>query len=148
MIPITDIKRFWAKVDVRGAGECWEWQGNLGHGGYGRISMGGRAGTMRLSHRVAYEIANGECPSYLLHSCDNRRCCNPSHLQPGDHDTNMREMAERERSRTTKLTAAKVLAIRREASAGVSQRAIARQYGVSQGNVNFIVARKTWKHIA
>lgn len=147
MIEDSDANRSWSKVDIRGADECWEWQASLANGGYGHFSIGGRSGSMRTAHRVAYEIRHGYCPSYLLHSCDNRRCCNPVHLRPGDHSANMREMAEREISRTTKLTAVDVLAIRAASSAGQSQRSIARKYDISQGNVNFIVARKTWRHV-
>lgn len=38
-IPDSVKERFWAKVDVRGLDECWEWQGCRDPKGYGRIGF-------------------------------------------------------------------------------------------------------------
>ena len=46
-----------------------------------------------------------------------------------------------------KLTADKVLAIRRRVAAGETQRAIAREYGLSFNHVNRIVGRQAWAHL-
>lgn len=46
-----------------------------------------------------------------------------------------------------KLTETEVLAIRKAAASGATQRAIAQQYGLAQSNVSLIVRRKTWCHI-
>lgn len=53
------------------------------------------------AHRVAYEIANGPIPDdlWVLHSCDNPPCCNPSHLRVGTYKDNVRDRVERDRSK-------------------------------------------------
>ena len=56
--------------------------------------------------------------------------------------------ARGERNGKAKLTAAKVLEIRAKyAAGGVSQRALAIEYGVSQLPIEQIIKRKLWKHI-
>jgi len=44
-----------------------------------------------------------------------------------------------------KLTKADVAAIR--SSEGVSQRSLARMFGVSQTTVYYVLANKTWRHV-
>jgi len=58
---------------------CWEWTGACNSGGYGQLCV---LGHMRRVHRVAYELWNGPIPKglYVLHRCNNIRCCNPAHL--------------------------------------------------------------------
>lgn len=74
-------ERFWPKVDK--SGECWNWTGVLGGGGYGYISVGGRTGRDLRAHRVSYEWAHGPIPDGLEidHLCQNKRCVNPDHLE-------------------------------------------------------------------
>lgn len=46
------------------------------------------------AHRYAWILTYGEPPAgaHIMHKCDNPPCCNPAHLQLGDHDTNMKDM--------------------------------------------------------
>lgn len=64
--------------------ECWEWRGHLMPNGYGVVTEVRRPSASRLAHRNAYELATGPIPdgSDLDHLCRNRRCFNPSHLEP------------------------------------------------------------------
>ena len=85
------------------SGDCLEWQGGKSGNGYGQIFVDGKCvGT----HRLAWVLAN-ECAIpdglYVLHSCDNKICCEPAHLHLGTQLDNMREMRERGRSRTIPL---------------------------------------------
>lgn len=89
--------RFAAKVVA--SDSCWEWTAAVSQFGHGRVRFRGRDA---MAHRVAYEIAKGPIPDrmFVCHHCDNPRCVRPSHLFIGTHDDNMRDMAEKGRSRT------------------------------------------------
>lgn len=83
----TLMERFFAKV-VKHEGGCWEWVGARS-GGYGQIKVVGR-GTVR-AHVLSYEHHIGPVGSGLEldHTCRNRRCVNPAHLEPVTHKVNM-----------------------------------------------------------
>jgi hypothetical protein len=86
------IQRFWEKIDKRGPDECWPWLGSrLKRCGHGRINING---TVRLAHRVAYELQNGPIPPGLVvrHRCNFAPCCNPAHLELGTQADNMRDI--------------------------------------------------------
>lgn len=72
---------------------CWNWAGALSGSGYGILQRGRRGDGLVRAHRVAYELAHGPIPEgrLILHACDNKRCCNPAHLNVGDHSQNLKE---------------------------------------------------------
>jgi hypothetical protein len=126
-------------VDVR-PGECWLWTGRRmpnGYGTYGEL----------LAHRLMYQEHVGPIPEglFILHRCDVPACVNPEHLFPGTARDNSLDMVSKERQRTAKLTRAQVKAIReRYAAGGITQLALAREYGVTEESINNIVRRRTW----
>lgn len=133
---------------------CMDWQWGRTGEGYGRLRFQGRP---FQAHRVAYILRHGPIPdgASVLHSCDNRVCCNPDHLFLGSHQDNMTDMrrkgrargARGERQHTARLTAADVLDIREKFAAGVRIIDIARQRGLHKSHVGQIVHRDIWKHI-
>lgn len=88
-------ERFWEKVDKQS--DCWIWIGAVTTTGYGVFQKGRRGERLHKAHRFSYEINNGEIPDgkLVLHSCDNKKCVNPSHLSIGNHSQNIKEAWER-----------------------------------------------------
>ena len=86
---------FWNKLVATQSG-CLEWTGDKYRSGYGRVW---RNGKNARAHRYAYELAKGAIPEGLmvLHSCDNRPCCNPDHLRVGTAKDNMADAIARGR---------------------------------------------------
>lgn len=74
---------------------CWLWTGATGSAGYGQLKIilpGGRRQT-RSIHTWLYERLVGKLkPGLELdHAvCQNKLCCNPSHLEPVTHAENCR----------------------------------------------------------
>lgn len=131
---------------------CWEWKGKHPKSRYGKISLRGKD---YLAHRAAYEVWVGPIPKGLLvrHTCDNPPCINPEHLKVGTAKDNARDKVLRNRTQDqrgelgprAKLTQAEVGQIRETYSdGGVTQQALADQYGVTQTTIGLIVRNKTW----
>lgn len=123
---------------------CWEWQGHIAAVGYGEMHL---AGKKRGAHRVSYESFVGPIPPgmYVMHSCDNRVCVNPSHLSLGTHLDNVKDMHDKGRH-YKKLTAEQVAEVRRlSATSGLTQKAIGRTFGVAPATISAIVTGRNWK---
>lgn len=76
--PATLEERFWRHVRKQEDG-CWLWVGEKGRNGYGNIRVNSDS---RVAHRVGYELLRGPVPvgKQLDHTCRNRMCVNPAHL--------------------------------------------------------------------
>lgn len=148
----TPPEYFWANVSILSTDECWEWIGHKSADGYGVMHFSMKPW---LAHRLAWyltcgEIADGLC---VCHRCDNPGCCNPNHLFLGTvHDNNIdRDTKGRhhdcrgELNPFSKLTCKDVVKIR--ATKGLSQIAIASEYGVSKSLISLIKRGKAWNHI-
>lgn len=86
---------FWKKVQIGEPDQCWPFMGKPFSSGYGQITFNGRN---RRTHQVAYELTKGPLNGMMvLHTCDNRICCNPRHLYLGTHQKNMDDMVARAR---------------------------------------------------
>lgn len=79
----TFVTRFWSKVNVRREDECWLWKGAVNNKGYGTIRSYGERGPVLYVHRVAVALQGFviRAGKMVHHTCGNRRCVNPKHLE-------------------------------------------------------------------
>lgn len=158
--PLHD--RFWKYVSPCPNTGCWWWTGTASIAdpvaplAYGRINIGGAKVKMLRATRVSFEMHVGPIPDgmFVCHKCDNPPCVNPDHLFLGTQLENMADCKAKGRHSFgvtygegnchSKLTDTQVRAIR--ASTGTFKE-IAKRFGVSKSNVEFILKRKTWKHV-
>lgn len=73
-------QRFWDRVDVGTACECWNWKGGKDSKGYPLFWINGK--TIR-AYRFIFDKINGPIPADMTidHICRNHGCVNPDHLR-------------------------------------------------------------------
>lgn len=83
------IDNFWNRVAKSTDDECWEWTGRS-RKGYGLVDYHDHKYT---AHRIAYYLYYGEYPKgkIVMHLCNNKKCCNPSHLKLGTNRDNIQQ---------------------------------------------------------
>ena len=154
--PIT-VARFWSKVLVtKGLEDCWEWQGATKNKGYGRIKVNGKSLT---ASRIAWELYHGQPLGdlFALHTCDNPRCCNPTHIVAGTNHENVKQAIERglwvfpkvagEENGMARLSHADVIVIKARLAAGETVTRVAADFPVSYAMVWNIQKGKSWRSI-
>lgn len=134
---------------------CWECTSHRPHdarGGYFSFRLNGK--TIKM-HRYMYERHKGKIPDGLLirHKCDNPKCINPDHLEPGTHKDNVYDMIERGRQKimlgectsSAKLSNKQVADIKREFNDFVHQKA--NKYNVHYKTIWDILRGRSWVNI-
>ena len=131
-----DAERFWSKVNQ--TGDCWLWNcRRTASGGQFRVS-----GKRPVAHRVAWQLIHGSIPPRyaVRRTCGNLLCVRPEHLQL---------VSGAECAWRAKLTPDQVSTIRtRYAQGTMSQRGLAREFGVSPQSINRLLHGLTWREVA
>jgi hypothetical protein len=130
---------------------CWVWLGCLDNHGYGSFRS---KGENFKAHRVAFEAFSGVVPDghVVCHRCDVRYCVNPSHLFVGTQAENLADAVAKGRMHrgeahgSAKLSEADVRVICN--AEGLSQRELARKFGVTQMTIQRVRSGKAWAHIS
>lgn len=158
---------FWARVRVGAPNECWEWQGALTSSGYGSLSWHGQH---VQAHRLAFALSGGaialptqfRAPGraktyrrFVLHRCDNRKCCNPAHLFLGSMRANQldaykkgRKVQPRSTHVNAKLSPEDVRSLRAAYATGQARQVdLAAKFGVSQRVVSLVVRNESYKDV-
>ena len=151
---------FLEKISKSSSLDCWEWTGARNNSGYGTVRWEGRIVT---AHRLsAYLFGIVDSPAaprnrkgsgFVLHKCDNPRCCNPNHLIVGTYSKNQSEAYERNRKEqpkgqlhaNSKLTNEQASAIRERYKYGYTQTNLAKEYDVSQTTISLITRGVTYQ---
>lgn len=156
------LDKFYRYFDISLVTGCWEWNRKIQANGYGIFTYKNKA---MGAHRFSYLLYCGEIPKGLMicHTCDNRKCVNPSHLFLGTSQDNVHDMIRKGRhspppkfygeshSRAfSKLQESDVLNILKHKDnrkvGDVSR--LAKEYGVGTSTISFILNGRRWKWLS
>lgn len=140
-------ERIVRKVKIDQVTGCWEWVGNARENGYCRTSY---KKVNWYLHRLSYAAFVGEIPNGVdvFHHCDNRKCCNPSHLFCGTRLENMRDAVKKGRQAKgfllpqTKLSELDIADIVKKSLLGLSYKTIADEFNVTPQSVGKVLIKK------
>lgn len=162
-------QRLWAKIVVGKPDECWSWRGTHNPRGLpmfafdprdqSNYNLRQRFGTVSTTgitaQRVLWGVTVGDVPMnrVVFHVCGTRGCVNPNHLRLGSkQDQANRRVANGrqafgERNTNAKLTPAIAAAIYSAYHVeGLTQKSLAKLYGVDIVAIQYICAGHTWSH--
>lgn len=141
---------------IRSKGNCLVWQGAESPSGYGILRIGIRPGKVVRVHRIAYILRHGELTAEQLvcHTCDVKLCVEDSHHFVGSQQDNVRDMDSKSRRKVlvgqfasqAKITDAVVDKIRIASRSGEMGKDLALRYGISRGQVSYIINNKSRVH--
>ncbi|QCG76468.1 deoxynucleoside-5 [Klebsiella phage vB_KpnP_FZ12] len=139
------IDRFNSKVKPKGS--CLEWQASRFSSGYGQFFADGKN---HRAHRWLYEHVKGKLSDGLVvrHTCDNPACVNIEHLEVGTQQDNINDKVRRGRQLRGE-NHGRALLTREDAEhireSDETRRELAKRFSVSEGCINNIKLRRTWK---
>jgi hypothetical protein len=117
---------------------CWVWQRTTDASGYGQMRANRQTA---YAHRVFWEREHGRIPGGLQldHLCRNRRCVNPDHMELVTTRENTR------RGANARLSADVAARLRKLRAGGMSIRALADLFGISQSHTGKIARGESWR---
>lgn len=109
-------RRFWSKVEVAGADECWLWRPNERRFHLNGVDVPAR--------HLAWELLRGHSvrDHRLLSTCRNRRCVNPAHARVGERVPDVRKERVHRRGPNEGLICARCEVEKPDDAFGVSRR--------------------------
>jgi uncharacterized protein (DUF433 family) len=157
IMPILSFEqqeRFWNRIDIKSINECWEWKAYIKKDGYGTIGIGKKD---YASHRISYYLTYNKDPNgmYVMHKCNNKKCCNPFHLELGTCSTNAKDAHRDGLCKTsycedhysTYITNKECLEIVDMIKGGIACNKIAKQYNIKNNVVYSIKHGRSWNTI-
>lgn len=159
MRKLSDEERasqFWSRLESMPNG-CRLWPNGNSNGGYGKTGWRGKP---LMAHQLAFFLTHGWRPKgrevIIRHTCDEPRCCEPTHLVIGTQKDNARDRQERNRraqppSWTTHNAAIKspdvIREIRARHAAGESYTKLGFEYGLHPQNIGRICRREGYRDV-
>lgn len=144
-----------------GDGDCWIWTGShRGYPAHRRYPVLWFSDRTRVgAHLLAYQAAHGKAlrPGYgLRNKCGHRMCINPDHWKamslrdlarttPVSRGPKQSAAVMRGRRKIARLSVEKAREIRAALAAGVVQRRLAEQYGMSVSTISGISTGRLWR---
>ena len=134
----TELEKFEDRFEPVTESGCWLWTG--------AVWGGGRYGCFRgkeSAHKASLRLYRGKATTseeHVCHKCDVTLCVNPDHLFVSDAHGNMQDMVSKQRKHVylQKLGEDQVQECIRLRKAGVKNRVIAAQFGVSESQMSRI----------
>ena len=142
---------------------CWHWTGAKTNQGYGSMRVGHKSVG---AHRISYELFKGLIGDlHVCHTCDNRICVNPDHLFLGTNADNVADRTSKGRgyrnlhltspltfkkgstNHYAKLTETDIPKIRKMRKNGMTAKAIATKFSVSESTIGNVIYGNSWTHV-
>jgi DNA-binding transcriptional regulator YiaG len=142
--------RFWKSVTKTDG--CWLWNAGCDRDGYGVFDAFIHGIKTKKAHRFSHMLSTGEVLDrnvFVMHSCDNPQCVNPSHLSSGSAAENTADMIRKGRHvngrksqllKVQKVSDAQVVEILKDPR---SYDDIAASYGIHRQSIVAIKGRTT-----
>jgi len=154
----NDKKYIQERIEIDDETGCWNWKLSLGSHGYGNTKYCGKNNRYACAHRLSYYVYRGEIGKYhVLHTCDNRKCCNPEHLYLGTDKENCRDRILRGTHRnggnrgeeigTAKVTEKQVREIKIRLKNGETPFQISKDYPIGKDAIYRIKWGRRWTHV-